>query len=74
MVIGAGPGRAPQAAAPGRETVGAKTDGFVAVDEHMRVPGLNWLYVVGDLNGRALFTTWRSTRRPSRPGTSWAGT
>ena len=49
-------GRAPQAADLGLETVGAETDGFVAVDEHMRVPGLDWLYVVGDLNGRALFT------------------
>ncbi|MGJ6966536.1 dihydrolipoyl dehydrogenase family protein [Streptosporangium sp. G11] len=49
-------GRAPQAADLGLETVGARTDGFVAVDEHMRVPGLDWLYVVGDLNGRALFT------------------
>ncbi|MGC5311837.1 dihydrolipoyl dehydrogenase family protein [Micromonospora zamorensis] len=49
-------GRAPQAAGLGLETVGGVASGFVAVDERMRVPGLDWLYVVGDLNGRALFT------------------
>ncbi|MEU4428316.1 NAD(P)/FAD-dependent oxidoreductase [Actinoplanes sp. NPDC024001] len=35
----------------------APQDGtFIEVDERMRVPGRDWLYVVGDLNGRALFT------------------
>jgi dihydrolipoamide dehydrogenase len=28
----------------------------IAVDETLRVPGLEWLYVVGDANGRALLT------------------
>jgi dihydrolipoamide dehydrogenase len=30
--------------------------GFVAVDDHLRVPGHEWLYVVGDANGRSLLT------------------
>jgi pyruvate/2-oxoglutarate dehydrogenase complex dihydrolipoamide dehydrogenase (E3) component len=49
-------GRTPHSAGLGLESVGVRTDGFVAVDEHMRVPGLDWLYAIGDLNGRALFT------------------
>ncbi|CAL9616207.1 Dihydrolipoyl dehydrogenase [Nocardiopsis dassonvillei] len=49
-------GRVPQSAELGLAEVGVETDGFVKVDERMRVPGLDWLYVIGDLNGRALFT------------------
>jgi pyruvate/2-oxoglutarate dehydrogenase complex dihydrolipoamide dehydrogenase (E3) component len=30
--------------------------GFIEVDDHLRVPGADWLYVVGDANGRALLT------------------
>jgi pyruvate/2-oxoglutarate dehydrogenase complex dihydrolipoamide dehydrogenase (E3) component len=30
--------------------------GFLEVDDHLRVPGHDWLYVVGDANGRALLT------------------
>jgi dihydrolipoamide dehydrogenase len=30
--------------------------GFVPVDDHLTVPGYDWLYVVGDLTGRALLT------------------
>ncbi|MEV4352337.1 NAD(P)/FAD-dependent oxidoreductase [Actinoplanes sp. NPDC049596] len=44
-------GRVPQAA-----ELGLDRPGFVEVDERMRVPGSDWLYVIGDLNGRALFT------------------
>ncbi|MEV8514592.1 NAD(P)/FAD-dependent oxidoreductase [Dactylosporangium sp. NPDC051484] len=40
----------------GLETVGLSPGGYIKVDEHTRVPGKDWLYVVGDLNGRALFT------------------
>jgi pyruvate/2-oxoglutarate dehydrogenase complex dihydrolipoamide dehydrogenase (E3) component len=36
--------------------LGLEFDGFIEVDDRMRVPGFPWLYVVGDLNGRALFT------------------
>jgi dihydrolipoamide dehydrogenase len=49
-------GRAPQAAGLGLETVGLPTNGYVEVDEHTRVPGHDWLYAIGDLNGRAPFT------------------
>ena len=42
----------------GLETVGVEPgrSGFVAVDDHLRVPGHDWLYVVGDANGRSLLT------------------
>ncbi|MEX2548608.1 MAG: NAD(P)/FAD-dependent oxidoreductase, partial [Nitriliruptoraceae bacterium] len=30
--------------------------GFIEVDDHLRVPGHDWLYVVGDANGRSLLT------------------
>ncbi|MBB4745043.1 dihydrolipoamide dehydrogenase [Actinoplanes octamycinicus] len=46
-------GRTPQAADLGLDTVGVDSP---RVDENMRVPGSSWLYVVGDLNGKALFT------------------
>jgi len=34
----------------------ALSHGFVTVDDHLTVPGYDWLYAVGDLNGRALLT------------------
>ncbi len=42
----------------GLETVGVEPGrgGFIDVDDHLRVPGHDWLYVVGDANGRALLT------------------
>jgi pyruvate/2-oxoglutarate dehydrogenase complex dihydrolipoamide dehydrogenase (E3) component len=49
-------GRSPQVAGLGLETVGIEPDGYVEVDAHSRVPGHDWLYVIGDLNGRAPFT------------------
>ena len=49
-------GRAPQAAGLGLETIGLSADGYVEVDAHGRVPGHDWLYAIGDLNGRAPFT------------------
>ncbi|MEU6202600.1 FAD-dependent oxidoreductase, partial [Micromonospora musae] len=49
-------GREPQADDLGLASVGVESRGYVTVDERMRIPGVNWLYVVGDLNGRALFT------------------
>ena len=49
-------GRKPQADALGLETVGLEAGGYVEVDAHARVPGHDWLYVIGDLNGRAPFT------------------
>ena len=38
-----------------------------------RVPGHDWLYVIGDLNGRARSRTWRSTRRRSPATTARQG-
>ncbi|MBB4691366.1 dihydrolipoyl dehydrogenase family protein [Paractinoplanes abujensis] len=49
-------GRTPQSVDLGLDAVGVKADGYVEVDQHMRVPGQDWLYVIGDLNGRAPFT------------------
>ena len=49
-------GRTPQTEGLGLESIGLEPDGFVEVDAHMQVPGHEWLYVIGDLNGRAQFT------------------
>jgi dihydrolipoamide dehydrogenase len=49
-------GRVPQSSGLGLESVGIESDGYIEVDAHGRVPGHDWLYVVGDLNGRAPFT------------------
>ena len=40
----------------GLESLGIEPDGFLEVDDALRVPGRDWLYAVGDVNGRALFT------------------
>jgi dihydrolipoamide dehydrogenase len=49
-------GRAPHTGALGLETVGLEPGRMVEVDDHMRVPGSEWLYAIGDCNGRALLT------------------
>jgi len=51
-------GRVPNTAELDLETAGAKPDehGFLATDDHMRVGDSDWLYAIGDANGRALFT------------------
>jgi dihydrolipoamide dehydrogenase len=50
-------GRTPRTAELGLETVGLEAGGHVRVDESLRVPGREeWLYAVGDVNGRALLT------------------
>ena len=49
-------GRTPRTADIALETVGLEPGKHVAVDESLRVPGLDWLYAVGDVNGRALLT------------------
>ena len=36
--------------------IGTGRGGVLEVDDHLRVPGHDWLYVVGDANGRALLT------------------
>jgi pyruvate/2-oxoglutarate dehydrogenase complex dihydrolipoamide dehydrogenase (E3) component len=49
-------GRVPQTKGIGLERLGIDTDRAVAVDARMQVPGHPWLYAIGDVNGRAIFT------------------
>ena len=49
-------GRVPHTDGLGLETLGLEPGRSVEVDEKMRVPGHEWLYVVGDANGRVLLT------------------
>ncbi len=49
-------GRRPLTDALGIESLGLTPGEPIEVDGDMRVPGRDWLYVVGDANGRALLT------------------
>src|SRR3954447_7265008 len=49
-------GRTPLTRELGLEELGLEPGRYVDVDEHSRVRGHEWLYAVGDINGRALFT------------------
>jgi dihydrolipoamide dehydrogenase len=49
-------GRKPLTKGLGLESVGLKGGDYLQVDSSMRVNGLDWLYAVGDTNGRALLT------------------
>jgi dihydrolipoamide dehydrogenase len=49
-------GRKPLSSGLGLPSVGLADGGFVTVDDRLQVPGLPWLYAVGDVNGRALLT------------------
>jgi pyruvate/2-oxoglutarate dehydrogenase complex dihydrolipoamide dehydrogenase (E3) component len=49
-------GRKPQTKGLGLEALGIDTDRPVAVDARMVVHGHPWLYAIGDINGKALFT------------------
>ncbi|HYZ81154.1 MAG TPA: NAD(P)/FAD-dependent oxidoreductase [Solirubrobacteraceae bacterium] len=53
-------GRTPTSQDLGLERIGvdvSSSHGFVTTDDHMAVPGAeDWLYAVGDINGRALLT------------------
>ena len=49
-------GRTPRTADIGLDSVGLEPGKPVQVDESLRVPGRDWLYAVGDVNGRALLT------------------
>ena len=50
-------GRKPNVAELGLDSVGAGTDGKpIEVDDRMRVDGRDWLYAIGDVNGRSLLT------------------
>ncbi len=51
-------GRTPRTRDIGLESAGVEPGGhgFLATDDRLRVGGREWLYAVGDVNGRALFT------------------
>ena len=51
-------GRTPATSDVGLDTVGLKPGGYLDVDDHLSVKGIDgdWLYCVGDANGRALLT------------------
>jgi len=51
-------GRKPHTEDIGLETIGVEPGehGFLATDERLRVGGSEWLYAIGDVNGRALLT------------------
>jgi pyruvate/2-oxoglutarate dehydrogenase complex dihydrolipoamide dehydrogenase (E3) component len=49
-------GRRPNTTDIGVETIGLEAGQAIEVDDHMRLPGSDWLYAIGDVNGRALLT------------------
>ena len=49
-------GRRPPTAGLGLETVGLEPGKTIAVDDRCRAVGSDWLYAIGDVNGRALLT------------------
>ena len=49
-------GRRPRTDDIGLDTVGIDPDGYLEVDDQLRVDGSAWLYAIGDVNGRALLT------------------
>ena len=51
-------GRTPATAGLGLDQFGLPDHGYVGVDDHLTVTGVDgeWLYAVGDVNGRALLT------------------
>jgi pyruvate/2-oxoglutarate dehydrogenase complex dihydrolipoamide dehydrogenase (E3) component len=51
-------GRKPRSEGIGLESVGVEPGerGFLGVDDQLRVDGSEWLYAIGDVNGRALLT------------------
>ena len=49
-------GRRPPTADLGLETVGLEPGKTIPVDDRCRALGTDWLYAIGDVNGRALLT------------------
>jgi len=49
-------GRRPRSGDIGLENVDLEPDRYIDVDDTLRVPGSDWLYAVGDVNGRVLLT------------------
>jgi dihydrolipoamide dehydrogenase len=49
-------GRKPRTLELGLQTIGIEPGGYLQVDDGMRVGGRDWLYAIGDCNGRVLLT------------------
>ncbi|WP_091228676.1 NAD(P)/FAD-dependent oxidoreductase [Microbacterium sp. 3J1] len=49
-------GRSPRSGDIGLDVVGLEPGRWIQVDDTLRVPGSDWLYAVGDVNGRVLLT------------------
>lgn len=49
-------GRRPRTRALGLDTVGLESGEWLEVDNRLRVRGQDWLYAIGDVNGRSLLT------------------
>ncbi|MGM1018350.1 MAG: dihydrolipoyl dehydrogenase family protein [Actinomycetota bacterium] len=49
-------GRSPRSGDIGLETVELEPGKWIRTDDTLRVPGTDWLYAVGDVNGRVLLT------------------
>jgi dihydrolipoamide dehydrogenase len=49
-------GRRPHTGDIGLDSVGLPAGQAIEVDDQMRVPGHDWLYAIGDVNGRSLLT------------------
>ncbi|MCD6016793.1 MAG: NAD(P)/FAD-dependent oxidoreductase [Solirubrobacterales bacterium] len=49
-------GRRPRSDEIGLEAAGVAAGGYLEVDDQLRVGGSQWLYAIGDVNGRALLT------------------
>ncbi|PCE15698.1 pyridine nucleotide-disulfide oxidoreductase [Microbacterium sp. SZ1] len=49
-------GRTPRSGDIGLDVVGLEAGRYIEVDDTQRVPGSEWLYAVGDVNGRVLLT------------------
>jgi dihydrolipoamide dehydrogenase len=51
-----GVGRRPRTTDLGLDTVGLEAGRYVEVDDSLRAAGSDWLYAIGDVNGRVLLT------------------
>ncbi|MGM7670784.1 dihydrolipoyl dehydrogenase family protein [Microbacterium sp. A93] len=49
-------GRTPRTSDIGLDAVDLEPGRYITTDDTLRVPGVDWLYAVGDVNGRALLT------------------
>jgi dihydrolipoamide dehydrogenase len=64
-------GRRPRTDDLGLETVGLTPGRTVEVDDELRVPGLPWLYAIGDVNGRAADTRRQAPGPRARGPARW---